>query len=304
MTWHRHEGLWVLGTPLTLPAPLIQVVEGRGAVLEWAADAEPTAVPVLTVVDTAEADWLWQLIGEPAHAALLTGSAAEPRWRPELLVALRRIAHGLWLRTWWPASPHDGIPELRRDLLDAELSRLCAELDDIVDDERLPRWAAVPVPTRAEFALAAHGTRDDSDEPRIATGSATLAWQGVPTGIFDATEHPVSWAVDAAPEPELHVRVRLLPEAAAGLVEGIEVAAELPPHDTATGALDARGEARLRLPLTASEAWGQDWAALRLRVGRAVAESAGTRRRVRALARARGEAADALSFAAEASDDF
>ncbi|MDO5677670.1 MAG: hypothetical protein Q4G35_09230 [Propionibacteriaceae bacterium] len=301
MTWHRRDGLWSLGSPVAAAAPLVHVLEARGAILEWPLDAPPDAPPHLSVTDAAEADWLWQLVGEPAHVALLTETDAEPAWNAALVVALRKVAHGLWLHTWWPTSPRDGVAPLERAAWAAEMARAVEEVADILDEEQLPDLAVVPTSTRAEFALAASGRGAGVDGTSIAEGRSPVAWQGLPHGVVDATEYPVAWVVDAAPEPELTVSVSAVGKPSA--LEGLAVLAALAPW-TAEGALDAAGRAVLPLPITAAEAWAADWAQLRVIVGVPVDEPSEVRDAARGFAQQRRATVDALSFEAEADDDF
>ncbi|NLT26594.1 MAG: hypothetical protein GXX90_08110 [Microbacteriaceae bacterium] len=331
MTWTLHDGLPVLGAPLDLAPPLVAAVEARGAVLEWPFDAPAGATPTITVTDPLEADWLWRLVGERAHAALHAPAAdapaiadradaepagasavdaAAPDWDAPLVLALRRLAHGLWARAWWPTSPHDGIAPLERAVLDAELRELAESLEGIVDADALPRLAGgsdddrppAASPRRADYALAAAGRDDEEVAAPIAAGESPVAWQGVPAGTIDATELPVRWSVDAAPAPHLRLVVRL---AHAGAdCAGLPVAVELDGMRLATGALDERGRAELELPLTAAEAWAADWSAMRVRVGAEVDEPAELRHRIRAFARARRGADDPLALRAEADDDY
>ena len=311
MTWAQHDGLWAIGDPVDDPPPLLQAVEARGVLLEWPIDAPEGRAPFLTVTDTFEAEWLWQLIGERAHAALLTMSAGgerkevEPKWSAPLLGHLRKFAHGMWLRSWWPASIRDGLPPLDRQVLDGELVELADQLEGILDEEVAAEfsrsWLAIAT-TRADFALAAAGESQAVPETVIASGTAPVPWQGVPAGIVDATEEAAHWSVDATPDPVLHVVVR--PLGSAHLLSGLAGAAELPGVPVAEGALDSHGAVLLPLSMSAREAWAADWTRLVLTVGVDVAETAKLRTDVRSFARSRRGAADFRSFAAEADDDF
>ncbi|MGJ3508388.1 hypothetical protein [Enemella sp. A6] len=309
MMWQRQQGLWTLGAELDLPAPWLQVLEARGAILTWPLDAPADQPPVITVTDPDEADWLWQLIGEPGQVGLLLATSGQDAgqvdidWQPEVLTALRKAAHGLWLRTWWPTSPQDGIAGLARDEVDRELAEVLAEVEGIVDDEVLPELVTAPVTTRADYALAASGQQTPRPEQVIASGAAPVAWQGVPSGVLDATEHPVLWSVDARPEVVVHVSVRML-GGGASLVAGLPVLVQLPPAELVAGALDELGTARIELPITAAEAWSADWTGLRVVVGAEVAEDPELRARVREFARHRRTVTDAISYAAEADDDY
>src|SRR5699024_4254957 len=146
------DGLWTLGEPLTAAPPLVQAVQARGAVLEWELGGRD--VPVITLTDPAAADWLWRLVGENAHARILAAAAdtdarrpgqvgnpdeparepvtVRPYWIAPLLGELRRLAHGHWLRAWWPASALDVIPALDAPLLLAEIALAAVDLDDVL----------------------------------------------------------------------------------------------------------------------------------------------------------------------------
>lgn len=302
MMWQQRDGLWVLGDPVDAAPPEIQAVEALGALLEWPLGADVDAVPVITVLDAEEADWLWQLIGEPAHVALLGDGDYAPEWDLALVRRLRKLAHGLWLRDWWPTSLHDGIPALSRHALALEMAELVAELEGVVDDERFAPVEAAHLTARADYALAASGRLpEDVAEDGIATGRATVAWQGVPAGVVDATEYPVAWGVDAAPDPVLHVVV--LTVAAPSSAAGLAVRVEHPTFDAVSGALDEDATSALALPLTPPQAWTTDWETLDVSVGVPVSEPAELRQRIRRFARGRLASRDELTYVAEVVDD-
>lgn len=304
------DGLPVLGTPIGSAPPLVEAVEARGALLEWELGAAETAPPAITLLDASEADWLYLLLGEDAHVAILdaiSGGAAgviEPAWDAELLVKLRKFAHGLWLRDWWPVSP-PAFPALDLRSLDHELAELAEELELVLDDEALPdlaRSLSVPAASRADFALVAAGAARADEEGAIASGTAAVAWQGVPRGAIDATEQPIRWSVDAAPDPT--VRIQASTPGEPRRAEGLRVVVELDGRRLADGALGANARADLPLALTAGEAWAADWTGLTVAVGQHVDEPAELRERVRQFARSRRGATDGLAFAAEADDDY
>ena len=127
------SGLWTTGSN-TAALPLTAVLELDGAVLSWVVD-DPAGADAahITFTDPARADWLWRLVGESGHRAV-AAAAARPAEAPLTvdlagvdvvagsLDRLRRLALGHWLRRWWPASRLDGIAELDRAILDAEIA--------------------------------------------------------------------------------------------------------------------------------------------------------------------------------------
>ncbi|MEH3129096.1 MAG: hypothetical protein PGN27_03935 [Mycolicibacterium neoaurum] len=139
------DGLWTTGGALAEP-PVVAVLEVAGAVLAWTVD-DPAAPVHLTFTDIAAADWLWRVVGEPGHVALVAAigdAMPEPSAVIDVpgvelaagpLAPLRRLAMGHWLRRWWPASMRDAIAELDVAVLDAEIAVLTAAAQDyFVDD--------------------------------------------------------------------------------------------------------------------------------------------------------------------------
>lgn len=135
-----HDDLWVLGDPVDAPAPLMLAVDATGAVLEWPLDAAAESLPVVTLLDAGDADWMWRLIGEQAHTAILEAVAAgqpaeiDITINTAVCVGLHRLARVLWARAWWPASTVDGIPALSPTVLTAELAALADDLDAVLGD--------------------------------------------------------------------------------------------------------------------------------------------------------------------------
>lgn len=139
-------GLWSTG-PLLDRAPLVAVLEVGGAVLSWVVDGGVGEPPSITFTDPAGADWLWRVLGEPGHVAVLDALRHRESGQPldlpgvELLAGstdvLRRLAIGHWLRRWWPASDRDGIAALERPVLDAELALLTVAADEFFTDDTL-----------------------------------------------------------------------------------------------------------------------------------------------------------------------
>ncbi|OFB38381.1 hypothetical protein BA059_14895 [Mycolicibacterium sp. (ex Dasyatis americana)] len=139
-------GLWSTGR-LDDAVPLVAVLEVSGAVLSWAVDGGAGEPPSITFTEPERADWLWRVLGESGHVAVLDMVRhREPgqsfdlpgvQILPGPVDALRRLAIGHWLRRWWPASDRDGIAALERPVLDAELALLTVAAEDFFTDETL-----------------------------------------------------------------------------------------------------------------------------------------------------------------------
>ncbi|CAM5273730.1 hypothetical protein MAUB1S_00268 [Mycolicibacterium aubagnense] len=124
------SGLWALGSEVEAP-PEVAVLEVSGAVLAWTIHDAARALRI-TFTDLPAADWLWRLVGEAGHVAVVAAAEtateagsvdlADVLSLPEPLAALRRLAVGHWLRRWWPASARDGIAPLDAAVLDAEVA--------------------------------------------------------------------------------------------------------------------------------------------------------------------------------------
>jgi hypothetical protein len=189
----------------------------------------------------------------------------------------------------------------------------CARLaEDIGVDA--PGWAALtdavedltsPVPAsvcRDDYALAAGADTGPAPAGLIARGVTSLAWSGVPGGVFDAAEDTVSWAVAADGErvtAVLHVAV-VGPGSPAGIPVDLRCG-----DFTAAGAVDEAGRATIELvdatnqPATVTRAWDQDWTATAVIVGAATDESADARERIRRFARQRLAAPGPDAYLAE-----
>mgnify|MGYP000175541402 FL=1 len=173
MRFVADSGLWTTG-PTAAPAPLTAVLELAGAVLSWPvdrSDADMKTVVRLTVTDIARADWLWRVVGENGHAAIVAALAADvgavgERDVPDVgfltgaLDPLWRLALGHWLQRWWPASRRDGIAELDGALLGGELAVLTAAAEDFFGDGTLD--SEVPALLRPHMAALA-AARQDGD---------------------------------------------------------------------------------------------------------------------------------------------
>ena len=174
MRFDADSGLWSTGPTVAAP-PAAAVLELSGAVLEWTVD-DPSSTARITFTDVPAAEWLWRVVGEAGHVAVLAalgeGAAEEGRVvevpgtepSPDVLVPLRRIAVGHWLRRWWPASSRDGIVALDPAVLDGEIALLTAAAQDFFAEDTLDsdvaellRWHG------ASLVAGAHG-----DDPRVA----------------------------------------------------------------------------------------------------------------------------------------
>ncbi|HTY31818.1 hypothetical protein [Mycobacterium sp.] len=141
-------GLWTTGTA-PVETPLTAVLEVSGAVLSWMIDDPAGDAGIrITFTDLSRADWLWRVLGESGHVALVSavGSAADQPHGIELagveivpgsVAALRRLAVGHWLRRWWPVSRLDGIAGLDRALLDVEVALLTSGAQGFFTDDTL-----------------------------------------------------------------------------------------------------------------------------------------------------------------------
>lgn len=204
-------------------------------------------------------------------------------------------------------APHAG--ELRTQLLlgdprVAELVRRCAELADEFGVEG-PGWAeladaladmgtgtavAAPTGSRDDYALAAG--RGGGPEPAevIERGATSMAWGGVPGGVFDAAENTVDWIIavaGSAPVALVHADV-----VGPGSPIGVPVTLR---HNVfrAEGTLDGSGRATLAIldaddrPAAARVVWDTDWSNATVTVGARADEGPEVRDRVRRFARRR-----------------
>lgn len=185
MKFVADSGLWSTG-PTVAAAPAVAVLELSGAVLAWTVD-EPTDIadtgvsaapvsPHITFTDVTAAEWLWRVVGEAGHVALLAalddGTLEEGRTvdvagmepSPAALGPLRRLAVGHWLRRWWPASSRDGIVALDAAVLDGEIALLTVAAQDFLDEDTLDSDVTDLLrPHRASLVAGAHGA-----DPRVA----------------------------------------------------------------------------------------------------------------------------------------
>ncbi len=163
-----------------LPLPLVAVLEVSGAVLSWVVD-DPVGADAaeITFTDPARADWLWRVVGESGHVALL--SAVEEAqeitgvdFTPGSMAPLRRLALGHWLRRWWPASQRDGIPALDRALLDVEVALLTVGAQGFFTDDTLDSDVAELLSPHAA-ALMGHVRTDDARVRDLVRAGSELA---------------------------------------------------------------------------------------------------------------------------------
>ncbi|MCF6390275.1 hypothetical protein L2K20_25155 [Mycobacterium sp. MBM] len=195
------QGLWTTGGPVAAP-PAVAVLEVAGAVLSWTVD-DPALPVQLTFTDVTAADWLWRVLGEQGHVAVIEavgGPAAGPHsaidiadvaLSAEALAPLRRLAVGHWLRRWWPASVRDGIAALDIAVLDAELAVLTAAAQDFFSADTLDSDVEALLRPHRDALLA---QRRDGD-PRVAA-------------LVESCRDLVDWAMLAEPVAALGERRR------------------------------------------------------------------------------------------------
>jgi hypothetical protein len=163
-----------------------------------------------------------------------------------------------------------------------------AELADAVQNITVPAGPASGY--RDDYALAAGADAGPAPAGLIARGTSSLAWSGVPGGVFDAAEDTVSWSVAADGDrvsAVLHVAV-VGPGSPAGVPVELRCGGF-----TAAGELDGSGRATIELrdpanlPVAVAKAWDQDWSATGVTVGAKTDERTEARDRVRRFARQR-----------------
>jgi hypothetical protein len=195
------SGLWSFG-PTVEATPAVAVLEVSGAVLAWTVD-EPAGAARITLTDPTAAEWLWRVVGETGHVAVLASlgdgaaadgrvvevAAAEPS--QHALAPLRRLAVGHWLRRWWPASSRDGIVALEPVLLDAEIALLTAAAQDYFADDTFDFDVAELLPLAGlPLAAAAHG-----QDPRVTALVAACTELAEDLGLGE-------WSNPAVPDAE------------------------------------------------------------------------------------------------------
>lgn len=186
---------------------------------------------------------------------------------------------------------------------DSRVVELVRAAGELTEEVAIALAEPVPqTPRRDDYALAAGTDPKQRTGDAIAHGTASLAWSGVPPAMFDAAENTVDWRIDAAGSPATAtVTVDLLgPASPSGIA--VRLAAG---NLSGAGALARDGRARFPLaddqhrPVSETEAWNHDWRTAVVTVGADVEESAETRHRVRAFARARLAAPSTDAFLAE-----
>ncbi|MFG1934229.1 hypothetical protein ACGFK1_26835 [Mycobacterium sp. NPDC048908] len=227
-----------------------------------------------------------------AEIAMLTAAAEEyftdDTFDSDVAALLRPHAAAL------SAHLHAGDPRV------VELVTNCAELADDVGVALVEVDGVAQ--RRDDYALAAGADGNGRSGGAIATGTGTVHWGAVPSGIFDAAEDTIEWRIEAADgAAKAVVRVAL---SGLGLPAGIAVrvrSAEL----QGSGTLDGDGVATFAVvdaqhqPVTESTAWDHDWRSTTVTVGTDIDESPQTRERIRQFARSRLRAPAADAFLAE-----
>ncbi|HET9890571.1 MAG TPA: hypothetical protein VFQ42_08730, partial [Mycobacterium sp.] len=141
--------------------------------------------PHITFTDVTRADWLWRLLGEAGHVALVSavaGATGRPHsieltgvdLVPGSVAPLRRLATGHWLRRWWPATTQDGIAGLDRALLDVEVAMLTAGAQSFFPDDTLDSDMTQLLAPHAA-ALIRHVRSGDSRVVDLVRAGAALA---------------------------------------------------------------------------------------------------------------------------------
>ncbi len=176
------SGLWN-SEPTAAATPLTAVLEVTGAVLSWVVDEPPgdTAIGI-AFTDVTRADWLWRLVGEAGHVAIVSAVDEQPRGldlagvdvAPGAVAPLRRLAVGHWLRRWWPASGRDAIPVLDHALLDAEIALLTARAQSYFADDTFDSDVAGLLAPHG-LALTAHVRDGDPRVLELVRATAELA---------------------------------------------------------------------------------------------------------------------------------
>jgi hypothetical protein len=217
MRFDADSGLWSTG-PTVAATPAVAVLELSGAVLAWTID-DPSGAARITFTDVPAAEWLWRVVGEAGHVAVLAAlgddvaedgrvvdvPGVEPS--PDAMAPLRRLAVGHWLRRWWPASSRDGIVALDPSVLDGEIALLTATAQDFFAEDtfdsdvaELLRWHG------ASLVAGAHG-----NDPRVAeliSACSELAdelgvveWSNLAAPIAESQRRRDDYALAAGPEP-------------------------------------------------------------------------------------------------------
>lgn len=181
MKLRASQGLWSTAG-IGVEAPLVAVVELDGAVMSWVVD-DPAAVPELTFTDVGSADWLYRVVGDAGHVALVSALARPVgsdvdldgvQANADALAGLRRLAVGHWLRRWWPTSVRDGMVALDRTLLDAEVALLTQKAQDYLSAEMVDSEVGDLLAPLAH-GLAAHLRDGDPRVVELVTAAVDVA---------------------------------------------------------------------------------------------------------------------------------
>lgn len=173
-----------------------------------------------------------------------------------------------------------------------------AELADAVEGAAVGPVAARP----DDYALAAGRGGGPQPSDVVARGVASMAWGGVPGGVFDTADGTVEWTVAVEESgPVALVRTAVIgPASPAGISvtlrqNGFHATGSLDEHGRATAPLLA-GDGR---PATVHEAWDTDWSGAGVTVGIGVDEPPQVRDRIRRFARRRLSAPQPDAYLAE-----
>ncbi|KDF02274.1 hypothetical protein Y900_025895 [Mycolicibacterium aromaticivorans JS19b1 = JCM 16368] len=226
-----------------------------------------------------------------AEIALLTAAAED------------FVADGLDADIGALLAPHAAALTMHLRVGDPRVVALVRKVVDLADDIGVdaPGWAELvdavgnvefhrATAHQDDYALAAGGDGGPVPAGLIARGTASIAWSGVPGGVFDAAEDTVSWAVAADGDrvaATLHAAV-----IGPGSPTGVPVTVHCG-NLSATGELDASGRTTVPVldeanaPVAAATAWDQNWSTTVVTVGAQMAEAPDARERVRRFARQR-----------------
>lgn len=141
------------------PPWLTLSLEVAGGTFTWDLREPPGSGPHLHLWAPGDADWLWRIVGEQAHADTLTGLAAGrdtdvEATAPGEPALLHRLAWGHWLRRWMPASVVDGIDPLPALILDAEVAVLTADCEMYFGDNTFDGDPAALLEAHDDAAIA------------------------------------------------------------------------------------------------------------------------------------------------------
>lgn len=163
------------------PPYLVCVLELPGAVIAWRLADGPESPSCLTILDVDRCDWLWRLVGEDGHLAVVEsvrtghdGSDLTLGVDPAAARQLHRLAYGHWLRRWWPASVRGPVP-LDPVLLDLEVAVLTLGADAWFSDDTFDSDPAAPL---ARWS------------PRRVCALAGVATPGAPQLLAELARHP------------------------------------------------------------------------------------------------------------------